>query len=45
VIKSSFWKNNSYIDGVAGVANARRDADWVTFDVASGNYRFKLKGK
>ena len=36
------WKNNSYLDGVAGVANARRDADWVTFDVASGTYRFSL---
>jgi hypothetical protein len=36
------WKNNSYIDGVAGVANACRDADWVTFDVGSGTYRFSL---
>ena len=36
------WKNNSYLDGVAGVANARRDADWVTFDVGSGTYRFSL---
>ena len=36
------WKNNSYLDGVAGVAKARRDADWVTFDVGSGTYRFSL---
>lgn len=36
------WKNNSYLDGVAGVAKARRDADWVTFDVGSGTYRFFL---
>jgi len=39
------WKNDSYVDGVAGVADGRRDADWVTFDVGSGSYRFELKGK
>ena len=41
----SVWKNDSYIDGVAGIAAARRDADWVTFDVGSGSYRFELKGR
>lgn len=35
------WKNNSYIDGVAGIAAARRDADGVTFDIGSGRYRFE----
>ena len=39
----AIWKNDSYIDGVAGVADARRDADWVTFDVGSGSYRFELQ--
>jgi alpha-L-rhamnosidase len=39
------WKNGLYIDGVAGIAAARRDADWITFDVGSGSYRFELKGK
>jgi len=36
------WKNNSYIDGVAGIAAARQDADGVTFDIGSGRYRFDL---
>ena len=39
----AIWQNDSYVDGVAGIAVARRDADWVTFDVGSGNYRFELK--
>jgi alpha-L-rhamnosidase len=39
------WKNGLYIDGVAGIAGGRRDADWITFDVGSGIYRFELKGK
>ena len=38
----AIWKNDSFIDGVAGVADARRNADWVTFDVGSGNYHFAL---
>jgi len=25
-----------------GFADARRNADWVTFDVGSGNYHFAL---
>jgi len=39
------WKGDSYIAGVEGVASGRREADWVTFDVGSGSYRFELKGK
>ncbi len=38
----AIWKNDFYIDGVAGIADAHRDADWVTFDVGSGSYCFKL---
>ena len=41
----AIWKNDFYIDGVAGVTGASPDADWVTFDVGSGSYRFELKGK
>ncbi|NQU21640.1 MAG: hypothetical protein HQ567_10180, partial [Candidatus Nealsonbacteria bacterium] len=40
----AIWKNDLYIDGVAGVADARRDVDWVTFDIGSGRYCFKLSG-
>ena len=36
------WKNNSYIDGVAGIAAARQHADGVTFDIGSGRYRLEL---
>ncbi|MBT3201973.1 MAG: family 78 glycoside hydrolase catalytic domain [Phycisphaerales bacterium] len=39
------WKNDSYIGGVAGITAAARNADWVTFNVGSGSYRFELKGK
>ena len=39
------WKNNSYIDGVAGITAARRDIDGVTFDIGSGRYRFELTAK
>jgi alpha-L-rhamnosidase len=42
---TSVWKNNSYIDGVEGVAKARRDIDGVTFDIGSGRYRFELTAK
>jgi len=41
----AIWKDDFYIDGVAGIADARRDADRVTFDVGSGSYRFELTGK
>ena len=41
----AIWKNDSYIDGVAGVADARRDVDWITFNVGSGSYRFELTEK
>ena len=39
------WKNDSYIDGVAGVADARRDGDRVAFDIGSGSYRFEVTEK
>jgi len=39
------WQNDSYINGVAGIADARRDADRVAFYVGSGSYCFELTGK
>ncbi len=39
------WKNDSYVRGVVGITDARRDVDWVTFDVGSGSYCFKLTGR
>ena len=39
------WKSDSYVAGVAGIAGARRDAGWITFDAGSGSYRFELKGR
>jgi len=41
----AIWKDGVYIDGVAGIAAAHQDADWVTFDAGSGSYRFELTGK
>jgi alpha-L-rhamnosidase len=38
------WQNDSYVSGVAGIRGAARDADWVTFDIGSGRYRFELSG-
>ncbi len=40
----AIWKNDSYIDGVAGGNGAGRDVDWVTFDIGSGRYCFRLCG-
>ena len=36
------WRNGSYVSGVAGITAGSREADYVTFDVGSGHYRFKL---
>jgi len=41
----AIWKDDVYIDGVAGIADAHRDADWVTFDIGSGSYCLKLAVK
>jgi len=38
------WKNGSYEGGVAGITGAAETADYVTFDVGSGSYCFKLTG-
>ena len=38
------WESGSYIGGVAGITGASGSADYVTFDVGSGSYRFELRG-
>ena len=38
------WKNGAYRPGVAGITGARDSADYVTFDVGSGDYAFELSG-
>jgi len=39
------WKDGSYLGGVEGIKDGSESADHVTFDVGSGDYSFKLKGK
>jgi hypothetical protein len=34
------YKNGSYIQGVAGITNGKRDDEYVTFSVGSGAYSF-----
>jgi len=41
----SVWKDDAYVDGAAGITDARRDADWITLELGSGTYRFELNGK
>ncbi len=36
------WENNSYIGGVVGITDGRNDNGYVTFDVGSGSYFFKV---
>ena len=38
------WKNGVYVGGVDGVVSGIEDAEYVTFDVGSGSYRFVLRG-
>ncbi len=38
------WENDSYVGGVAGITGGSQNADYVTFDVGSGDYSFKLRG-
>jgi len=40
----AIWKNNSYIEGFAGITGGRENRDYVTFDVGSGSYSFKIYG-
>jgi len=36
------WKNNLYVDGVAGITGGNEEETYVTFDVGSGSYSFKI---
>jgi len=36
------WKSGAYITGVAGITAGKRDGDYVTFEVGSGAYSFKV---
>ncbi len=38
------WKDGSYVGGVAGITDGSESANYVTFDVGSGSYFFKLTG-
>lgn len=40
----TIWKDGSYVNGVAGITDGSSSADYVTFDVGSGSYFFKLGG-
>jgi alpha-L-rhamnosidase len=36
------WENGSYVNGVAGIYNASETDCYITFDVGSGSYAFRL---
>jgi len=40
----AIWRNGSYVGKVAGIAGGSQGPDYVTFDVGSGSYSFKLTG-
>ena len=37
------WKAGAYVNGVAGITGGKQEAGYVTFDVGSGEYRFKIE--
>ena len=39
----TIWKDGSYVNGVVGVADGNENADYVTFEVGSGSYSFKVE--
>jgi len=41
----TIWKNGGFIRGVLGIAGGAQTAEYVTFDVGSGSYMFRLKGQ
>lgn len=36
------WENGSYLEGIAGIAGANEDDQYITFQVGSGSYSFEL---
>jgi alpha-L-rhamnosidase len=41
----ALWKNGKFIRGAFGITNGTETDEYVTFDVGSGSYRFRLKGQ
>jgi alpha-L-rhamnosidase len=41
----SLWKNGQYVGGDKGISGGARQGKYITFDVTSGDYSFKLAGK
>lgn len=38
------WKDHLYIGGAPGITGGEEDAEYVTFDIGSGSYSFKIYG-
>ena len=38
------WENNLYFKGVKGITNGSENDKYITFDVKSGSYSFKMSG-
>jgi alpha-L-rhamnosidase len=38
------WRNETYLAGVTGISCGSETADYITLDVGSGHYSFKLSG-
>jgi len=38
------WENNLYFKGVKGITNGNENDKYITFDVKSGSYSFKMSG-
>lgn len=41
----TIWKEGKFISGVEGINDGRKEDDYVTFQVVSGDYNFKIKGR
>jgi alpha-L-rhamnosidase len=39
---NTIWKTGTYLPGVEGISGGREDEGYVTFDVGSGTYSFRL---
>ena len=39
------FQDGAYVAGVSGISGASRSTDYVTFDIGSGTYSFRLTGR
>ena len=39
---TTIWKDGAYVGRVAGITGGKQSNDYITFDVGSGRYHFKL---